>query len=136
MIVGRERCIFYTPAQDVAGIVRYMTHANRRDFLDGHWTMVAQEKTFGLSRLLLSRQKDNSKLLKKLRLDVLALERRAGGKEVAEQKAQLFRDRIEGRLRPNDQDDLLVRTGDQGAPCTQAAHATVVSLRLECRKQP
>jgi hypothetical protein len=94
--------------QDVAGIVRYMTHANRRDFLDAHWTLVAQDKTFGLVQMLLSRKKANKKLLKKLKAEVASLERRAGGRAAAEQKATMFRDRIEGRLRPDDKDDLKV----------------------------
>jgi hypothetical protein len=63
--------------QPVAALVRYMTHANRRDFLDCHWLLVAEEKTPELATLLISHEKKTNELVMELTKKKEAIEREA-----------------------------------------------------------
>jgi hypothetical protein len=74
----------------VAALVRYMTHANRLDFLEVHWLLVAEEKMWGLAELLLDRQRQNSKLIEKYRADVARVRVTAAAMKPEDQELETF----------------------------------------------
>jgi hypothetical protein len=55
-----------------------MTHANRCDFLDAHWMLVAEEKMWDMAELLLQRMKDNAQHVAKYQKEMADVRRIAG----------------------------------------------------------
>lgn len=48
--------------QNLGGLVRYMTHAHRRDFLESALHLISRDKLFGMIKALSKRYADIQKL--------------------------------------------------------------------------